>query len=74
MSNRTTRIRIGNALTLEGPLTCGLTQGLPTSPILFMLYTELILRLGGTNNKLSYADDVAILQYGKTTESTHLLA
>lgn len=66
MNNRTARIRLGESTTQETPLRCGLPQGSPVSPILFMLYTEPILRLGDRKMKFSYADDVAILQIGNT--------
>lgn len=66
MNNRTAVIRFDGFRSQETPLICGLPQGSPASPILFLLYTEPILRLGKRNNKYSYADDVAILQVGRT--------
>ena len=40
MSGRTARVRLEGATTATYPLACGLPQGSPVSPILFMLYTE----------------------------------
>lgn len=74
MTNRTVRIRLDDTVTQETPLNCGLPQGSPVSPILFMLYTEPILRQGEQKMKFSFADDVAILQVGHTlTECTRNL-
>lgn len=74
MSNRTASIRFETATTPESPLACGLPQGSPASPILFMLYTEPILRQGDQKMKFSYADNVAILRVGRTlTECTEKL-
>ncbi|POS83246.1 hypothetical protein EPUL_004837, partial [Erysiphe pulchra] len=66
MTNRTARSRLGDARTDEIQLNCGLPQGSPISPILFMLYTEPILHIGDQGMKFSYANDVAILQSGQT--------
>lgn len=66
MTNRTARTRLGDARTDEIQLNCGLPQGSPISPILFILYTEPILHIGDQKMKFSYADDVAILQSGQT--------
>lgn len=62
MSNRTARMQFGDSLSQETQLVCGLPQGSPATPVLFMLYIEPILRLGDQKSKFSYADDVAILQ------------
>lgn len=74
LSNRTIKIRLGETVTEESILQCGLPQGSPVSPILFMLYTEPILRLGKQKGNFSYADDIAILRTGRTlTECTEIL-
>lgn len=71
MSNRSIKIRLGDTVTEETKLHCGLPQGSPVSPILFMLYTEPILRVGKQRGNFSYADDIAILRTGHSlTECT----
>ena len=66
MANRTAQIKIGESVTVESPLTCGLPQGPPISPIIFMLYTEPIHRLRNPRHTYSYADDIAFLQTGRS--------
>ena len=51
-------------LTEPQPLSCGVPQGSPVSPVLFMLYLERLLKLGDARTKFGYADDIAILRTG----------
>ncbi|PCD25803.1 hypothetical protein AU210_012239 [Fusarium oxysporum f. sp. radicis-cucumerinum] len=53
---------------------CGLPQGSPVSPILFLLYTEPIYRLGNPRGRFGYADDTAILSIGDTVDETTAMA
>ena len=46
MSSRSARVRFKETTTDDLPLHCGLPQGSPISPILFLLYTQPIYRLG----------------------------
>lgn len=64
ISQRSAKIRFENIFTEDEPLTCGLPQGSPISPILFLLYTEPILKLVKWRTKYAYADDLAILRTG----------
>ncbi|KAM4067567.1 reverse transcriptase (RNA-dependent DNA polymerase) [Hirsutella rhossiliensis] len=52
------------------PLTCGLPQGSPASPILFLLYTVPIYSIGEPNSRFGYADDVATLIRGRSLQET----
>ena len=70
MSGRSARIRYQDVTTPSAPLQCGLPQGSPVSPILFLLYTEPIYRLGDPGGRFGYADDTAILCIGQSLEET----
>ena len=71
MSSRSARVRFKETTTDDLPLHCGLPQGSPVSPILFLLYTQPIYRLGEQQQqRFGYADDVAMLQIGDTIEET----
>ena len=64
------RVRYQDITTPTTPLQCGLPQGSPVSPILFLLYTEPIYRLGNPEGRFGYADDTAILCTGQSLEET----
>ncbi|OBS20651.1 hypothetical protein FPOA_06995 [Fusarium poae] len=70
MKDRLARVRYQDTITPFTPLQCGLPQGSPVSPILFLLYTEPIYRLGNPQGRFGYADDTAILSIGDTVDST----
>ncbi|KAF6515471.1 hypothetical protein HZS61_005377 [Fusarium oxysporum f. sp. conglutinans] len=70
MGDRRARVRYQDTITPSAPLQCGLPQGSPVSPILFLLYTEPIYRLGNPQGRFGYADDTAILSVGDTVEET----
>ncbi|KJZ68476.1 hypothetical protein HIM_01090 [Hirsutella minnesotensis 3608] len=70
MSGRSARVRYQDITTPTTPLQCGLPQGSPVSPILFLLYTEPIYRLGNPEGRFGYADDTAILCVGQSLEQT----
>ncbi|RKL19987.1 hypothetical protein BFJ72_g15126 [Fusarium proliferatum] len=74
MSGRSARVRYQDTLTSSSPLECGLPQGSPVSPILFLLYTEPIYRLGNPQGRFGYADDTAILSIGDTIDETTAMA
>lgn len=64
MTDRTARQRNDET---PRPLTSGLPQGSPLSPIVFLLYVEPLLKIaGGSNKDYGYVDDVAFLRQGKT--------
>jgi hypothetical protein len=70
MKDRLARVRYQDTLTPFAPLQCGLPQGSPVSPILFLLYTEPIYLLGNPQGRFGYADDTAILSIGDTVDET----
>ncbi|RKK75288.1 hypothetical protein BFJ68_g18117, partial [Fusarium oxysporum] len=74
MSGRSARVRYQDTVTPSSPLQCGLPQGSPVSPILFLLYTEPIYRLGNPRGRFGYADDTAILSIGDTLDETTAMA
>ncbi|XP_044715319.1 reverse transcriptase (RNA-dependent DNA polymerase) domain-containing protein [Hirsutella rhossiliensis] len=70
MQDRSARIRYQDIVTDSSPLQCGLPQGSPVSPILFLLYTEPIYRQGSSKGRFGYADDTAILCVGNSLDET----
>ncbi|KAH8193491.1 hypothetical protein TruAng_012343 [Truncatella angustata] len=71
MTERSARVRFEDTLTEVEPLHCGLPQGSPTSPILYMLYTEPIYgKLGTRRRRFGYADDIGILNVVTTLQET----
>ncbi|CZR45580.1 uncharacterized protein FPRO_14849 [Fusarium proliferatum ET1] len=74
MSGRSARVRYQDTVTPSSPLQCGLPQGSPVSPILFLLYTEPIYRLGNPRGRFGYADDTAILSIADTLDETTAMA
>ncbi|KAF5697671.1 reverse transcriptase, partial [Fusarium mundagurra] len=53
MDGRSARVRYQDTVMPSAPLMCGLPQGSPVSPILFLLYTEPIYRLSDTVEETS---------------------
>ncbi|KAI0995925.1 hypothetical protein K3495_g12256, partial [Podosphaera aphanis] len=66
LANRRVQVRYHGGVTTERELTCGVPQGSPISPLLFLLYMAEPMRSGNTNLRFSYADDVGILGFGPT--------
>jgi len=67
-TGRTARIQVDKVTIPPEPVTCGLPQGSPTSPILFMLFISPIFFLPGVNarNRYGYADDIALRATGES--------
>ncbi len=59
MEQRTARIRLDGATTADFSRSCGLPQGSPASPPLFMLYMAEALN-EDPERRFSYADDIAL--------------
>ena len=70
MTERSASVRMEGVLAEPQLLGCGVPQGSPVSPILFMLYIEPLLKLGELHTKFGYADDIAFLRIGNTEEDT----
>lgn len=67
---RQVHIRLDHITTGALPILCGLPQGSPVSPILFLLYIEPLLKL--SRERLGYADDAAFFSTGKTLKYCQL--
>ncbi|KAF5606675.1 endonuclease reverse transcriptase [Fusarium subglutinans] len=87
MTDRLARIRLQDFTTDYRPLNCGLPQGSPASPILYMLYIAWIYSIGNTGfthpavktkiapaTRLGYADNTTMIRIGKTLTETAQLA
>lgn len=73
MKDRSARVRYQDSLNPFAPLHCAAPQGSPL-PILFLLYTELIYRLGNPQGRFGYVDDTSILSIGDTVEESTAMA
>jgi ribonuclease HI len=60
-TNRSVRIRLDGETGPETAIQCGLPQGSPVSPILFMLYIAPLFWLGTPTRRFGYADDIGLL-------------
>jgi ribonuclease HI len=70
VSHRKALVRFQDAKTEPAELPCGLPQGSPISPILYLLATTSIYSLPGATERYGYADDTALLFIGETLEET----
>lgn len=74
-TNRLVRIRLDNILGPPIHIACGLPQGSPVSPILFMLYIAPLFNMGIVKRRFGYADDTALLHISPSlSENTIALA
>ncbi|OAQ58954.1 reverse transcriptase [Pochonia chlamydosporia 170] len=70
VSHRKALVRFQDAKTEPAELPCGLPQGSPISPILYLLATTPIYSLLGATERYGYADDTAMLFTGDSLEET----
>jgi ribonuclease HI len=71
MEERTANIKLDGNTGETRTINCGLPQGSPVSPILFMLYIQPLFYLGlakRRKRKFGYADDICLLATSKTLE------
>lgn len=66
LSHRKVQVRYTGGITPQRELVCGVPQGSPISPLLFLLYMAEPMRSGNPCLRFSYADDVGILGFGPT--------
>ncbi|KAI0997417.1 hypothetical protein K3495_g10768 [Podosphaera aphanis] len=66
LSHRRVQVRHSAGVTPERELVCGVPQGSPISPLLFLLYMAEPMRSGNPLSRFSYADDIGILGFGPT--------
>lgn len=68
-SDRAARIRLDGETSDSFPILCGLPQGSPISPILFLLFMAPALELGAGAGHFGYADDINLLRSAQTLEA-----
>ncbi|KAI0992726.1 hypothetical protein K3495_g15459, partial [Podosphaera aphanis] len=67
-SGRSVQIKMDGETGPPQQINCGLPQGSPISPILFMLYIAPLFKMGSISRRFGYADDVAILEIRKSLQ------
>ncbi|KAI0993628.1 hypothetical protein K3495_g14556, partial [Podosphaera aphanis] len=66
LKDRVVQVRFTGGKTSPKNLVCGLPQGSPISPLLFLLYMAESMHNGNKRARFSYADDIGILGVGRT--------
>lgn len=74
LENRKVQVRFQGGVTSPKELACGVPQGSPISPLLFLLYMAEPMRSGNTMARFSYADDIGILGVGRTIKDSAVAA
>lgn len=67
-TGRSVRVRLDGSIGPKTEISCGLPQGSPISPILFMLYIAPLLAMGSPKRRFGYADDVALVHISPSLE------
>ncbi|OAA60613.1 reverse transcriptase [Akanthomyces lecanii RCEF 1005] len=70
LTHRLASVRFEDAIVEALELICGIPQGSPLSPILYLLATAALYFLPGATQRYGYADDTAMLFVGDTLEET----
>jgi hypothetical protein len=67
-TGRSVQLKLDSEIGLMTSIYCGLLQGSPVSPILFMLYLAPLFYIGIPKAKFGYADDVALLATSRSLD------
>ena len=67
------QVRYPGGITSHRKLICGVPQGSPISPILFLLYMAEPMHGENPRARFSYADDIGILGIGRTVAESAAL-
>ncbi|OAA60200.1 reverse transcriptase [Akanthomyces lecanii RCEF 1005] len=70
LTHRLASVRFEDAIAETLELLCGIPQGSPLSPILYLLATAALYALPGATQRYGYADDTAMLFVGDTLDET----
>ncbi|TQV90121.1 reverse transcriptase [Cordyceps javanica] len=70
LTHRLANVRFEDAIAESLELLCGIPQGSPLSPILYLLATAALYALPGATQRYGYADDTAMLFVGDTLDET----
>ncbi|OAA62384.1 reverse transcriptase [Akanthomyces lecanii RCEF 1005] len=70
LAQRLASVRLEDATAEALELLCGIPQGSPLSPILYLLATAALYELPGATHRYGYADDTAMLFVGDTLDET----
>lgn len=70
LAHRLASVRFEDATAEALELLCGIPQGSPLSPILYLLATAALYMLPGATQRYGYADDTAMLFVGDTLDET----
>ncbi|KAI0992044.1 hypothetical protein K3495_g16142, partial [Podosphaera aphanis] len=74
LQDRKVQVRYLGGVTHPKKLVCGVPQGSPISPLLFLLYIAEPMRSGNSSARFSYADDIGILGIGRTAAESAAVA
>ena len=66
LKDRYVQVRYLGGTTTPQKLVCGVPQGSPVSPLLFLLYLAEPMKSGNSRARFAYADDIGILGIGRT--------
>ncbi len=66
LTQRKIRVRHQDGITQDKVAECGVPQGSPLSPLLFLLYIAILVQQGNKDSKFGYADDIAVLCRGSS--------